>query len=429
MYRDIHSLYRALIPHPHQRKPFSTHWTTIAYHFGYFIPFFALCYCARRRDTSYIRLALLPVIILWALHGTFAYDVEYHPRELLTQWSRGLYAFMVIIFSLELSLSEHGRLRIGEKVLPGIGEATTVEKKQQLNDPNPAQKTWVQRNLPLWFRDIFDVILSLRGMGWEFGEGVYIPKPNRPLWRGPFLKSTAVHVIQDFLVIDILSTIIRNLPGMDPHYGGTIFYASLPPILRYLVSSLITILTGSALIVGMNLEKGIVALFSVGVLFRPPSEFPPLFGDNLVCSDSVHDFWNRQWHQCLRRMFVVMGGIPGKWIADRYGFILGTFVASGLFHELSFYLVNRGVDHRVTWFFVSQGIAMILEEIFRRVSGKRVGGLWGRMWTWMITIGFGQLCVDAWLSRGVGVSVFISENSSPTRRFILPFIRSFLPKS
>lgn len=71
---------------------------------------------------------------------------------------------------------------------------------------------------------------------------------------------------------------------------------------------------------------------------------------------------------------------------------MGTFLASGLYHELGFYLVDRGLDHRVTLFFVLNGAGMIMEEIFRKWTGKRVGGWAGRIWAAVFLIGFGQWC-------------------------------------
>ena len=94
----------------------------------------------------------------------------------------------------------------------------------------------------------------------------------------------------------------------------------------------------------------------------------------------------------MRRTFLVFGGIPGGWLAGRFGAVMGTFIASGLYHELGFYMINRGLDHRTTLFFVLQGVAMILERAYTSVTGSRVGGWKGRIWAYFWVLVVGQIC-------------------------------------
>lgn len=120
---------------------------------------------------------------------------------------------------------------------------------------------------------------------------------------------------------------------------------------------------------------------------------------------------------------------------------LGSMVASGLYHELPMYLLNKGLDHRVTLFFAVQGVGMVLEEGWKRVTGRKVGGWWGRVWVWGFMVGFGQPCgesfvsyldnivylvpsilVDAWLLRGLAASEPIPAHLSPSRLFVFPII-------
>lgn len=96
---------------------------------------------------------------------------------------------------------------------------------------------------------------------------------------------------------------------------------------------------------------------------------------------------------------MVLGGIPGQWVAGRAGAVIGTFLASGLYHELGFYLIDRGFDHRVTFFFLLQSLAFVLEELYTRYTGRRVGGWAGRVWTYLWILGIGQMCCKEFFLR------------------------------
>ena len=89
---------------------------------------------------------------------------------------------------------------------------------------------------------------------------------------------------------------------------------------------------------------------------------------------------------------MVLGGIPGRWLAGRVGMVFGVFIASGLFHEFSSYILPGQLDHRVTLFFTLQAVGILLEDLYRKLTGKKVGGLAGRAWAYFFVIGLGQLC-------------------------------------
>ena len=89
---------------------------------------------------------------------------------------------------------------------------------------------------------------------------------------------------------------------------------------------------------------------------------------------------------------MVLGGIPGQWLAGRVGKVFGAFVVCGLWRELSAYTLPRQLDHRVTLFFTLQAVGILLEDLYRKITGKRVGGLVGRIWAYFFVIGLGQLC-------------------------------------
>lgn len=280
--------------------------------------------------------------------------------------------------SIDLALSPKGRMKVGETTLPPLYEEAQAPKTEG-------------SLLPRWCLDAFDVIFSLRGIGYEFGKGVYIPKDTRPAERSAFLKSTSYTFIKTYLVVDFVIAIIQQLPGIGSTAGGSLFSSSLPSIPRYLFSTFILFFSGAAMSAGFESLYSLGTLIGVGIFGQSPTAWPPLTS-NPFAADSIGDFWARRWHQTLRRTFVVMGGIPGGWIAGRLGFVMGVFIASGLFHEFGAYAIGRGMDHRVTLFFTLQGVGVILEELWKRATGYRVGGWGGRIWAYCVMVCLGQMC-------------------------------------
>jgi len=78
----------------------------------------------------------------------------------------------------------------------------------------------------------------------------------------------------------------------------------------------------------------------------------------------------------------------------------------------SLVLISDGSDAgKVTTvlFFVIQVLGMSLERIFRQLSGKRVGGPWGLLWTWTwILITAQPVCESAVTRQSSQVSVLFT---------------------
>ena len=70
--------------------------------------------------------------------------------------------------------------------------------------------------------------------------------------------------------------------------------------------------------------------------------------------------------------------------------VIGTFIASGAFHELSSVPMGGGFDWRVMFFFALQGVFVILERVWRIVTGRRVGGWPGLLWVYIVIGILGQ---------------------------------------
>jgi len=148
--------------------------------------------------------------------------------------------------------------------------------------------------------------------------------------------------------------------------------------------------------------------------------------DNPWTSDSMHVFWSKRWHQLLRQTFFVLGGYPGKWVAGDIGMMFGTFIASGLYHECAMYSMGRGFDYSPCIFFGLQGPILILERMWKKFTGRRVGGLMGRLWVYTILFIGAQPMINSWHRRGLGGGMVIPPFLSPVRLLLIPYIQYLL---
>ncbi|KAJ7505237.1 hypothetical protein B0H11DRAFT_2339293 [Mycena galericulata] len=383
--------FRTIVPEPQHRIPIT--WRTAPALLASYLPFVFLAYLARRPGTYAIRLLLLPTVLVATLYGGFRHMFVI-PELNVYNWGKSLLAEVVVAKALEYAFTKEGMLKIGERE-PGQLKGKEIHES---------------RLFPPWLYDSFELIHTMRGLRWKFGQGTHIPSPTRPLERRAFLRATLISFIKNFLLLDVLESGVKMFPGVGVPSGGTIFYAELPPIARYTVSTVIHLLTGSALLAGFGMVYDLITLVAVGLLDSLPHSWPPVV-DHPWSATSMHQLWARNWHQLLRRTFIVFG-TPGRWIGGDVGMLLGTFIASGLYHETSIYVMGRGFDHTVTLFFAAQGPILIGERIWRRVTGRRVNSRW---WVYFIMFICGQPLVNAWHERGLGGGMVIMPFISPVR--------------
>lgn len=306
----------------------------------------------------------------------------------------GLFALVVIAKSLDYAFVTEGRRRLGESgpLSPIHEPESDPATRSRPTGEHPTPDTATATLLPRPLLDALDVSCALRGIGWDFGKGVWVPRPPSalPAERSAFIKSTVRRIVQNQLYVDVFDTIEKLTPGVTAT-GGTIFLPQLPPLQRYALSTFLHLGHGLLIIAGVALVYDYLSLAGVVLLGQSPGAWPPIHGDlRHVCS--LHQFWSRGWHQALRYTFLTLGGFPGRWLAGGPGMVFGTFLASGLFHEIGLTVAGRDVDHRVTVFFLLQAFGITLEKAFRKVTGRRVGGVLGIVWAMIFVLGFGQMC-------------------------------------
>lgn len=149
----------------------------------------------------------------------------------------------------------------------------------------------------------------------------------------------------------------------------------------------------------------------------------------------------------LRRTFIVAGYKPahfatqwlGKSPSAAFG-VLGAFLFSGILHEaceldryiptfrvaladkqhaqaLYFASNELSLDKRLpsVRFFLLQGLGLVAEQAFTKTTGKKVGGIAGRIWLLLALGQPGAEMVEAWSVRSSGCRTHVYADSMTCR--------------
>ncbi|KAF5369430.1 hypothetical protein D9758_002797 [Tetrapyrgos nigripes] len=462
IYNGFHQWFRLLVPEPKDRIPITP--IFLLYWSAYHVPFFFLAYLARRPDTYLMRLLLLPTALICSIVVAYRYTWTISSLNVYN-WGQSLAAAVQIAKALEYALTPEGMLKYGE-VAPGqLAKASNGSPNGARNGyanghaytnghGHPLPRSKLRSRWPAWLTDTIALTHSLRGLSFTYSKGIHIPAHTRPISsRSAFAKSTFISFVKNFLLLDFLESVIKLFPGVGDPSGGSMFYPSLPLVQRYAVSTFVHILTGSSLLAGFGMVYDLCTFIAVALCDDDPANWPPVL-DNPWKSNSMHELWSKRWHQLLRRTFIVFGGLPSyhlvrflippmfpgarKQLSEIVS-VVGTFLASGLFHEVAIYTMFSPTNHATfssapIIFFGIQAPVLIFERLFSSLSkvlfGRkmRVGGWPGRLWVWFWMFGpVSQNMVDSWHRRGLGSGMVIPPFISPAR-FLLPFIVPWLAK-
>lgn len=237
--------------------------------------------------------------------------------------------------------------------------------------------------------------LSLRGIGYKYGQNTPLP-PTKKMSKIEFIGRTWLEMMVCFLMVDAVETFWENMVPSNNN-NISIFDQSRPWWERYLLSTAIHVGMCAVLYGAINFSYLLLSLIGVVILGHSPSNCPPAFL-NILQAGSLREGWGTYWQQFIRRTFLVSGGYPCGWLAEflgfkrKYGYIFGSFLASGLFHELPLrgMLDDYRFDWRITAFFVLNAMCIGMEEIWTKMTKMRVKGWPGRIWCAVILFGAGQ---------------------------------------
>ncbi|KAF7768062.1 hypothetical protein Agabi119p4_7305 [Agaricus bisporus var. burnettii] len=458
---NVHLAFRTIIPPAEKRIPITLQNGIIPV--LCYVPMILMAYLARRPDTYLFRVLLLPftvsAVLVAAYHFTWT-QVEFN----VYNWTQCLMAAVTIAKAFEFALTKEGMLKIGETYPGSLEDKTksvdnrrpTTNGYHKLDKPASTHLRLADYS-PKWLSDAFELLHTNRGLSFKYGQHTYRPLSKRPLTpRHDFLVATLRDFVYNFLLVDFCESMMKLFPGgIATPLGGSIFYPSLSPIPRYIVSTTLHMLTGFSLVSGFEMVFDLVTLFAVGAIGDSPSAWPPVM-EKPWLAESMHELWAKRWHQLLRQTFIVYGAYPGKWLFETLtslflaplaqisassnkrskaisakigtlGMLLGTFVASGLFHELSMMAMNREFTWLPVVFFALQGPVLIGERMWRKFTGRKIGGRMGRLWVYFNMFIAAQPMVDSWHRRGLGGATVIPPQLSPMRGILIPALRSLVP--
>ncbi|KAG1887637.1 hypothetical protein F4604DRAFT_1645516 [Suillus subluteus] len=273
--------------------------------------------------------------------------------------------------------------------------------------------------------DMFDLISSGRGCGWDWSQGLYIPPETHPTSsRLAFATSTLVSGLKHLFLCGVIHSAVQSFSpetfGSDD--GGTIFDESLPPHLRYLRSSIMATLCAFGIYSGLQAGYELTVVPCVLLLRQHPDQWPPSF-DSPWRATSLREFWSRRWHQWLRRQFIFFGGRPLSLLFGRVGGVIGAFLVSGFLHHVALSAIDPSSEMwRMVMPFGMMGVGMIIE---RAVAGNKTGGWMGWIWTmcWMVL--WGNVMVDGWARAGMFGGSSILDGMMPLRQPIERLVRTF----
>ena len=228
-------------------------------------------------------------------------------------------------------------------------------------------------------------------------------------------------MLRDAFISDV---VLLTLQHMAPTTfgslaGGTIFDPTLAPVPRYLYSTLTTLVAGIGIYSTLNMMYHLFTVITFTLSTQDPADWPPLSSAPWFAT-SLAEFWSTKWHQTFRPSFMQLAYRPARALFGKAGGVMAVFLLSGVMHNVCIRGMARGSNFKqIGGFFILNGIAVVCEGVYQKISGRKVGGLLGRLWTVAVILSTGNLIIDAWLVRGFVGSAVFPEEVRPTRLFQL----------
>ena len=268
---------------------------------------------------------------------------------------------------------------------------------------------------PSTIMDALDLLSNLRGHGWEWSRGLYIPRETRPANRMGFIFCTFLSAVAHALITGALFRAVLSLAPTGVPGGSTIFDETLPFLVRYVRSSIISTFAAFGIYAMQQTAYDLCTILAILVLGQDPAQWPPAF-DAPWRAISLGDFWGRRWHQFLRHTFLVLGGYPLSFVLGRMGIVLGACLASAVFHHIALVAFNNQVEY---WWmllgFGMMGPGILAERAFHQLTGRRVGGVVGWVWTMAWLLLWGNVMVEGFARAGMFGSASVLDGPWPVR--------------
>ena len=283
-----------------------------------------------------------------------------------------------------------------------------------------------ENSSPSTIMDALDLTTNFRGIGWDWSRGMYVPRKTRPANRMAFVFCVILSGVGHAFVagtlhraIHTFATGTRSIPEVF-----TIFDETLPFFVRYFRSVIISTLAAFAIYAIIQLSYDVWTLIGLLVFGQDPAQWPAAF-NKPWCATSLSDFWGRRWHQFMRQTFL-LGAYPLSVVFGRAGTIIGAFLASAFFHYFTMIVFNAHVEMwRMLVGFGMMGPGIIAERAYHKLTGKKVGGVAGWVWTMTWLLLWGNVMVDGFARSGMFGSSSPIDSQVPVRKLVDNFVINF----
>ncbi|POW07456.1 hypothetical protein PSTT_08258, partial [Puccinia striiformis] len=307
----------------------------------------------------------------------------------------------------------------------------TTEEKQKGSSPtdqtsitkNDPTKTSLDKTPPIgelarWVAALF---MNPRGLicVWAPPENYFVPNL--------LLRTAVMHFWFQFVCALGVEVVVNSNGDFDHFLFERI---GLPPlrIIKLVSPFYMTVLLGGGAYSGFALAGGLFNILEISIIsllrvilpknnsFRPdplnPYNYPPLFNTPWLRT-SLTEFWGKGWQAVFRHHFLFCGAQPMYKIFHIFGPTIGKLAAvmgamglSAAMHEFCLVAVSElDPTFSSSRMFLGQGVGIALEAIFKLVTGHKVSGPLGWIWTFAFIIFNGRPMVDAWIQRGLGRGV------------------------
>ena len=249
--------------------------------------------------------------------------------------------------------------------------------------------------------DAFDLLFNLREIGWSSSSKSSPRRSTTPPSESIF--SVFVTLLFNIVVLDATQYVMQRA-GPTIHNrvsnGTTLFDPNLSFFPRNLWAAFAGICGAVwtySLVETMYRTHTLIGR----VVFRQAaSQWPPVSRRPWL-STSINEFWSYRWHQVFRPVFVTFGARPGGALLGRPGAVMGAFAVSALLHHISVWSLGNGSEFStVGGTFLMMGLGANMELAFYKVTGRRVRGFAGWLWTFLWTVVWGTIMLDGWARLG-----------------------------
>jgi hypothetical protein len=271
----------------------------------------------------------------------------------------------------------------------------------------------------------------------------WLPRPNHQIQRTKVqaVKRHFLLGLRSLWVIDFLLTLERYVasttlgnPHGTPHAVETFVHSNT--ILLFPETSLEfpcpTLLTETVITisVGTTVWQGLVGgyhMFAVGALCMgwEVEAWEVDLMNQPWKSDSLLDIWGRRWHQLFRVSPLSLSMMPAIKLMKKHQFLLiancilhplglaqnstatttMVFILSAIYHSLGELSMHPApAVGPLSGFFLLSGVGCGLEVTFKRLTGRKVAGWQGRIWTWAFLLTTGRWACSSWLDSGLAGS-------------------------